>query len=58
MDAEMLQKIEAVLDRVKEPESQLTIAQLGPLKKYATIKCAENCRFLLTRSIPASAAAP
>jgi metal-sulfur cluster biosynthetic enzyme len=33
MDAEMSQKIEAVLDRVKEPESRLTIAQLGLVKK-------------------------
>jgi metal-sulfur cluster biosynthetic enzyme len=33
MDAEMAQKIEAILDRVKEPESLLTVAQLGLVKK-------------------------
>lgn len=33
MDSAMAQKIEAVLDRVKEPESQLSISQLGLVKK-------------------------
>lgn len=33
MDPGMAQKIEAVLDRVKEPESQLSISQLGLVKK-------------------------
>jgi metal-sulfur cluster biosynthetic enzyme len=33
MDSDMTCKIEAILNRVKEPESQLTIAQLGLVKK-------------------------
>lgn len=33
MDAIMKQKIEAALDRVKEPESGLSIAQLGLVEK-------------------------
>jgi metal-sulfur cluster biosynthetic enzyme len=33
MDAEMKRKIDSVLDRVKEPESGLSIAQIGLVKK-------------------------
>jgi metal-sulfur cluster biosynthetic enzyme len=33
MNAEMTKKIDAILDHVREPESQLTVAQLGLVKK-------------------------
>jgi metal-sulfur cluster biosynthetic enzyme len=33
MDSEMTCKIEAILNRVKEPESRLTVAQLGLVEK-------------------------
>jgi hypothetical protein len=38
MDFEMAQKIEAVLARGIEPESLLTIVQLGPVKKVRNNK--------------------
>ena len=34
----MINKIEAVLDRVREPESNLSIAQLGLVKKLRYVK--------------------
>ena len=34
MDAEMIQKIDAVMDRVKDPESNLSIAQLGLVERF------------------------
>ena len=33
MDAEMIKKIDGVLDRVKDPESNLSVAQMGLVKK-------------------------
>jgi len=33
MDSEMIKKIDGVLDRVKEPESLLSIAQLGWVRR-------------------------
>ena len=33
MDPEMTRKLDAVLDRVKEPESRLSIAQLGLISR-------------------------
>jgi metal-sulfur cluster biosynthetic enzyme len=33
MKAEMTQKIDSVLDRVKDPESDLSVAELGLVKK-------------------------
>ncbi|MFC1858750.1 hypothetical protein ACFL9U_12110 [Thermodesulfobacteriota bacterium] len=34
MDAEMIQKIDAVMDRVKDPESNLSITQLGLVERF------------------------
>jgi len=34
MDPEMIRKIDGVLDRVKEPESNLSIAELGIVQKF------------------------
>ena len=34
MDKEMIRKIDSVLDRVKEPESNLSVGQLGLVKKF------------------------
>jgi metal-sulfur cluster biosynthetic enzyme len=34
MDPEMIRKIDNVLDRVKEPESNLSVAQLGIVRKF------------------------
>jgi metal-sulfur cluster biosynthetic enzyme len=42
MDLEMTQKLEAVLEKVKEPESLLSIAQLGLVEKISY--SAENKR--------------
>ena len=33
MDPEMIRKIDSVLDRVKEPESNLSVAELGIIQK-------------------------
>ncbi len=33
MDSEMIRKIDSVLDRVKEPESNLSVAELGIIRK-------------------------
>jgi metal-sulfur cluster biosynthetic enzyme len=33
MKPEMIQKIDAILDRVKDPESDLSVAELGLVKK-------------------------
>jgi len=38
MDAEMIKKIDAVLDRVKDPESNLSIAQMGLVKKLRYVE--------------------
>jgi metal-sulfur cluster biosynthetic enzyme len=38
MDSEMINKIDAVLDRVMEPESNLSIAQLGLVKKLRYVE--------------------
>ena len=34
MDPDMIRKIDGVLDRVKEPESNLSVAELGIVKKF------------------------
>lgn len=34
MNKEMIRKIDSVLDRVKEPESNLSVAQLGIVEKF------------------------
>ena len=34
MDKEMIRKIDSLLDRVKEPESNLSVGQLGLVKKF------------------------
>jgi metal-sulfur cluster biosynthetic enzyme len=38
MDAEMIKKIDGVLDRVKDPESNLSIAQMGLVKKLRYVE--------------------
>jgi metal-sulfur cluster biosynthetic enzyme len=38
MDSKMTKKIDAVLDRVMEPESNLSIAQLGLVKKLRYVE--------------------
>ena len=38
MDSAMIKKIDAVLDRVMEPESNLSIAQLGLVKKLRYVE--------------------
>jgi metal-sulfur cluster biosynthetic enzyme len=34
MDSEMIRKIDSVLDRVKEPESNLSVGELGIIQKF------------------------
>ncbi len=34
MDPDMIRKIDNVLDRVKEPESNLSVAELGIVRKF------------------------
>ena len=38
MDMETIKKIDAVLDRVKEPESRLSIAELGLVERVRSSK--------------------
>ncbi len=64
MDKEMIKKIDSVLDRVKEPESNLSVGQLGLVKKFRynetkrtlyvyadTYATHKPCCFLITKLI-------
>jgi hypothetical protein len=52
MDTEMAQKIEAVLDRVKEPESLLSVSQLGLVKKVRYNKVRRKLFVLIHTILP------
>jgi metal-sulfur cluster biosynthetic enzyme len=47
MNAEMTQKIDSVLDRVKDPESDLSVADLGLVKKVRYSK-EQNLLYVFT----------
>jgi len=53
MEKRMIEKIDAVLDRVKEPESRLSIAQLGLVSK---LRYSEKKRtlYVFTRGVKSS----
>ena len=64
MDPEMIRKIDTVLDRVKEPESNLLVGELGIIQKFRynknkralyifanTYSSRKACCFLITKLI-------
>jgi len=64
MDSEMIRKIDKVLDRVKEPETNLSIGELGIIQKFRynenkralyifakTYTSRKACCFLITKLI-------
>jgi len=64
MDREMIRKIDTVLDRVKEPESNLSVGELGIIQKFRynknkrslyifanTYSSRKACCFLITKLI-------
>lgn len=64
MDPEMIRKIDSVLGRIKEPESNLSVAELGIIQKFRyneskralyifanTYSSKKACCFLITKLI-------
>jgi len=47
METEMIKKIDSILDRVKDPESDLSVAKLGLVKKVRYSK-KENLLYIFT----------